>query len=117
MRIAGVHGRGGSRGPDIASALDDLGGQGVLVCDDRTRTQNRRCHILLHSGGQIAGAQEQGGRGLAGAGHSRVAAGGWSEQAARAQPTGVQALSPDIPVGFLEGHSPGSNGRAPRHWG
>jgi hypothetical protein len=30
MRIGGAHGRGGSRGPDIASALDDLGGRGVL---------------------------------------------------------------------------------------
>jgi hypothetical protein len=52
MRIGGVHGRGSSRGPDIARALDDLGGRGVLACDDRIRTRNRRCHILLHSGGQ-----------------------------------------------------------------
>jgi hypothetical protein len=60
MRIGGVHGRGGSRGPDIASALDDLGGRGVLACDDRIRTRNRRCHILLHSGAKWQGPKSKG---------------------------------------------------------
>jgi hypothetical protein len=79
MRIGGADGRGDSRGPDIASALDNLGGRGVLACDDPIRMRNRRFHILLRSWGQMAGAQEQGGRGLAGAGHSRVAAVGGAE--------------------------------------
>ena len=64
----------------------------------------------------MAGAQEQGSRGLACAGHSRVPAVERSECAVRVLFTGIQALSLIVAVFVVESHRPGSNGRAPRHW-